>query len=175
MDKILTPSPRGWVPTFVGMTIKKNEVALGLPLILFFALPISASIFFALGGLFDITGWTAFLSHPQLWPALQLALFTGLISTGISLFVGLLIVSGLYQTEWWPRLSTQVGSMLAVPHLALAVGVSFLIMPSGFIARAIAVFAGWAVPPNWVTTHDPYGVALVTCLVIKETPFLVVL
>ena len=173
MDKILTPSPRGWVPTFVGMTIKKNEVALGLPLILFFALPLSASIFFALGGLFDITGWTAFLSHPQLWPALQLALFTGLISTGISLFVGLLIVSGLYQTEWWPRLSTQVGSMLAVPHLALAVGVSFLIMPSGFIARAIAVFAGWAVPPNWVTTHDPYGVALVTCLVIKETPFLI--
>ena len=173
MNKFLTPSPRGWVPTFVGMTIKGNRVALGLPLILLFVFPLSASVFFALGGLFDAAGWTALLAHPQVWPALQLSLSTGLVSTGISLFVALLIVSGLYQTKLWPRLSSQVGAMLAVPHLALAVGISFLIMPSGFIARVIAVFVGWAVPPNWVTTHDPYGLALIACSVIKETPFLI--
>ena len=144
-----------------------------LPLALFFALPLSASVFFALGGLFDAAGWTAFFAHPQLWPALQLSLFTGLISTGLSLLAALFIISGLYQTKWWPRLSSHIGAMLAVPHLALAIGISFLIMPSGFIARVIAVFTGWTAPPNWITTHDPYGLALIACLVIKETPFLI--
>jgi putative thiamine transport system permease protein len=140
------------------------------PLLIFFALPLTASILFALSGMLDTSGWASLFAHPQLWPALRLSLITGFASTAVSVIVGLIIVAGLYQS---PKLTALTGFMLAVPHLAIAISLSFLIMPSGFLARLISVFTKWQVPPNWVTTHDPYGLALVAALVLKETPFLI--
>jgi putative thiamine transport system permease protein len=140
------------------------------PFLLLFAAPLIASLFFALSGLFDKSGWALLLAHPQLWPALELSLLTGLASVVLSLIAAILIVAGLYQSR---RLSTITGAMLAVPHVALAIGISFLIMPSGLLARAISVFTGWVTPPNWITTHDPFGLSLIFALALKETPFLI--
>ena len=169
---LIRPQP-AVIPTFGGTTLKGNRVALGLPVILLFALPLVASVLFALGGLLDANGWASLLAHPQLWPALQLSLLTGLASCSLSVLLALLIVSGLYATKRWTQLTSQVGAMLAVPHLAMAIGISFLVMPSGFLARGLALFTGWTVPPNWITTHDPYGILLIISLVIKETPFFI--
>jgi putative thiamine transport system permease protein len=141
-----------------------------LPLLVLFALPLLASLIFALTSLFDPPAWTSLFAHPQLWSALALSLYTGLASTALSLVAAILIVARLYKNR---NLSTITGAMLALPHLALAIGVSFLVMPSGFIARVIAVFTGWQAPPNWITTHDPYGLALIASLALKETPFLI--
>ncbi len=152
--------------------MKTRRDTLALPLMLLFVFPLIASFFFAARSIFDLAGWAALFIHPQLWSGLQLSLITGLVSASLSVLAALLIVSGLYQTKWWPRIPSQVGAMLAVPHLAMAIGLAFLIMPSGFIARGVAMFTGWQTPPNWISTHDPYGLALVASLVIKETPFL---
>jgi putative thiamine transport system permease protein len=144
-----------------------------LPLIILFALPLVASVVFALSGLFDAEAWHALFQHPQLWPALGLSLFTGLASAALALLLAVIIVAGLYDSAWWSRISAQIGPMLAVPHLAMAIGLSFLIVPSGFLARIIALFTGWTTPPNWISNHDPYGLSLIAALVIKETPFLI--
>jgi putative thiamine transport system permease protein len=145
-----------------------------LPLFILFALPLIASVMFALSGLFDAEAWSALLQHSQLWPALQLSVFTGLTSAALALVLAVIIVAGLYDSAWWSRVSAQIGAMLAVPHLAMAIGVGFLIMPSGFLARLISVtVTGWTTPPNWISNHDPYGWSLIAALVIKETPFLI--
>ncbi len=145
-----------------------------LPLVLLFGLPLIASLLYALISLFDREGWAALFGHPQIWPALFLSLFTGLSAAVLSLGLALIIVVGLYGSTRWPRLSRRVGSMLAVPHLAMALGIAFLIMPSGLIARAIATLVtGWQIPPQWISNHDPYGLSLIAVLVIKETPFLI--
>ncbi|USE36023.1 ABC transporter permease [Endozoicomonas sp. SCSIO W0465] len=65
--------------------------------------------------------------------------------------------------------------MMAVPHVALAFGIIFVLMPSGLLARLVAIFAGWSFPPDWQMVQDPYGISLVLLLVIKETPFLIVM
>lgn len=114
------------------------------------------------------------LAHPQLWPALWLSLFTGTCAVGLSLFLALVIVASLYESRWWRWLSPATGAFLAIPHLAFAIGFAFLIMPSGLIARLIAlIFTGWDSPPQWVTTQDPWGLSLIASLVLKETPFLI--
>lgn len=141
-----------------------------LPLLLLFAFPLISGLYFALNGLFRNSGWTSLLSHPQLWSATELSLITGLASTVLSLIIAIFIITGLYQSA---KLSSITGVMMAVPHVALAIGVSFLIMPSGIIARMISIFTGWQSPPNWITTHDPYGLALIASLTLKETPFLI--
>ena len=66
--------------------------------------------------------------------------------------------------------------LLAVPHLAIAVGLAFLIAPSGWLIRLISPWAtGWHTPPDFPLVQDPLGLALAFALVLKETPFLILM
>ena len=48
--------------------------------------------------------------------------------------------------------------MLATPHSALAIGLAFLIAPSGWIVRALSPWlTGWTLPPDVATVGDPRG------------------
>jgi putative thiamine transport system permease protein len=62
--------------------------------------------------------------------------------------------------------------LLAVPHAAFAIGLALLLMPSGLVARGIALVTGWTSPPDVATVQDPWGFALIAGLVCKEVPFL---
>jgi putative thiamine transport system permease protein len=154
------------------MTQKKNLVGL-IPISLLFALPLIISLFYALIGAFNSTAWQALFAHPQLWSGLELSIFTGATSAVLALMIAIIIVAATYESAEWRNLPATMGAMLALPHLALAIGLSFLMMPSGLLARIIANILGWQTPPNWITTHDPYGIALIAALTIKETPFLI--
>ncbi len=142
-------------------------------MLILFALPLFASLFYALTGTFDAAAWQALFTHPQLWSGLELSIFTGATSAALAMVVAIMIVAATYESAAWPRLPAVMGAMLALPHLALVIGLSFLIMPSGVLARIIANIVGWQTPPNWITTHDPYGLSLIAALTIKEAPFIV--
>jgi putative thiamine transport system permease protein len=63
--------------------------------------------------------------------------------------------------------------MLATPHAAFAIGLVFLIAPSGWILRALSPWlTGFDWPPPWPTTQDPWGLGLIVALTAKEVPFL---
>ncbi len=109
----------------------------------------------------------ALLAHPQFWGALWLTVFTGVLSTAIALICALMIIAG--RGDRLPNTS----AFLAVPHLSLAIGLAMVIMPTGLIARLLAVPFGWTSPPAWVSVQDPQGWSLIAALVLKETPFLV--
>lgn len=138
-----------------------------LPLFLIFLLPLALTLALILPAFADAAAFKALLNHPQFWGAAWLTLFTGLASTALSLICTLIIIAGR------PTRPPQAGVMLALPHLSLAIGLSLLIMPAGLLARIVALPFGWTSPPQWVTTQDPYGLALIAALVLKETPFLV--
>ncbi|WBL32711.1 ABC transporter permease subunit [Sinirhodobacter sp. HNIBRBA609] len=116
--------------------------------------------------------WAAVLAQPGLWGGLWLTLVTGIGATVLSLVLsvplGLWIMGRPWAARW-------LAPMLAVPHAALAVGLAFLIAPSGWFGRALAQVLGWAVPPAWPLPGDPYGAALVLGLVLKELPFLLLM
>lgn len=66
-----------------------------------------------------------------------------------------------------------LGPMLAVPHAAFAIGLVFLLSPSGWLLRVLSPRAtGLTAPPPWVTTQDPWALGLILALVAKEVPFL---
>ena len=67
-------------------------------------------------------------------------------------------------------------AFLATPHAAFAVGLGFVLAPSGFVLRLTnAFFATPDLPPTIATIQDPHGWALACALVIKEFPFLVLM
>jgi putative thiamine transport system permease protein len=141
---------------------------------LLWAAPLAAGLVAGLVPAVNTAAWQALMAHPQMWPALALSLFTGTMALALSLALAILMVIGLYQSRLWRWLSPASGMFLALPHLAFAIGFGFLIMPSGVLARVLAqAVTGWPAPPSWVTTQDPLGIALIACLVLKETPFLI--
>ncbi|MDP8997255.1 MAG: hypothetical protein M3O03_09680 [Pseudomonadota bacterium] len=145
---------------------------MGLPLVLIFILPVLAVMLFMMQDAASLTGWAALFDHPQFAKALALSLFTGSVASLAAFVASVFIACTLFQCGKLRQVSLPLGAMLALPHLAFGVGFSFLIMPSGLIARLLALPWGWATPPQIATLHDPYGLALALALAAKETCFL---
>jgi putative thiamine transport system permease protein len=135
------------------------------PVVLLFLLPLLFSFLLLLPGLFDAQSFSALFQHPQFWGAVRLTLLTGVTSTTLALGFAIVIVLGAGH-----RLLVQSAVFLALPHLALAMGLGFLLAPTGLLAR---IFVGGATPPDWQLVQDQWGFGLIMALVLKETPFLV--
>src|SRR3546814_10354568 len=66
--------------------------------------------------------------------------------------------------------------LIAVPHAAVALGLAFLIAPSGWLVRLVSPWAtGWELPPDVATVQDPNALALALGLNVKELPFLLLM
>lgn len=114
------------------------------------------------------------------WPGLPraaaLSLGTGLASTLVSLALTLLILAAFAGTPTFARIRRMIAPLLSVPHAAAALGLAFLIAPSGWIARAFSPWlTGWDQPPNLLILNDPYGISLTLGLIAKELPFLLLM
>ncbi|MEO8409852.1 MAG: hypothetical protein ABI478_04725, partial [Propionivibrio sp.] len=107
------------------------------------------------------------------WP---LALLATLVSSMLSTLFACLFAGGIamlvYPGRSWSRLQLRLPLLLSVPHAAFAVGLFFLLSPSGLLARVIAQLLGWVSPPSWVIVQDPYALSLALALAIKESWFL---
>ena len=69
-----------------------------------------------------------------------------------------------------------LGPLVAIPHSTIAIGLVFLLAPSGWLMRLISpILTGLEQPPSWGFVPDPYGIALTLGLVAKELPFLLLL
>lgn len=129
----------------------------------------------ALGGVEPgLAPWRRLLADPALGAALRTTIVSGLLATIVSLLLAILFVAGASRHRWFLRALATLAPVLAVPHAALAIGFAFLVAPSGWIARLVSPWlTGWQRPPDLATVNDGWGLALAAGLVIKETPFLV--
>lgn len=116
------------------------------------------------------------MGWPGLPAAIRLSVVTGVMATAISLALTLLIVAAWQGTRSFAWVTRALAPLLALPHAAAAFGLAFLIAPSGWIARAFSPWAtGWDRPPDLLLVNDPWGLALVAGLVLKEVPFLLLM
>ncbi|MBK8158536.1 MAG: hypothetical protein IPK59_07115 [Rhodospirillaceae bacterium] len=132
----------------------------------------------ALGGdTLSLDGFRRLLADPRLTPSLLATLTAGLVATLASFLTALALAArfdptGENEQGWAHRLAVAV---LALPHVALGLGLAFLLMPSGWVMRVVAWTTGlFPVPPDWLLVTDTGGVALALGLFLKETPFLFV-
>ena len=65
------------------------------------------------------------------------------------------------------------GPLVAIPHAAVAIGMVFLLAPSGWLIRLLSPgVTGFDRPPVWSLVPDPHGLALIFGLAAKEILFL---
>lgn len=131
----------------------------------------------ALGGVrLTLAPWAALFQEPGIWRSILLSLGPGLISTAIALAAVLLFLAGVSGSRLYRVMLGAVSPLLAVPHAAAALGLMFLIAPSGWLARLFSPWAtGWERPPDLLIIHDPLALSMIAALVIKEIPFLLLI
>lgn len=155
------------------MTLLRLAPALTLGLL---TLPVAAGLLASFAPAFGPQGFAALLDWPGLARACLLSVSTGLGSTLIALTLAVLILGLLADRPAFSALRRLLSPLLAVPHAAAALGLAFLIAPSGWIARALSPWAtGWQVPPDLLILNDTAGLSLTLGLVAKELPFLLLM
>ncbi len=143
-------------------------------LVLLSGLPVIAGLGGSVANGSDWAGWRTVLTTPGIAQSVTLALWTGITATALSLVIAHLTVMVAATGQWSIRLRSIVLPLIALPHLAMAIGIALVLSPSGLILRLLSPWmTGLTVPPDWQTVQDPAGVSLILGLIVKEAPFLV--
>jgi putative thiamine transport system permease protein len=125
---------------------------------------------------FSLEPWRVLLQAPGVATALQLTLLTGWLATGLSLLLAVSVVAFVFHRRWAARLGASLAPVLAMPHSALAIGLAFVITPSGWLVRWVSPgLTGWDLPPDIATVGHASGWPLVLALLLKEVPYLVLM
>lgn len=131
----------------------------------------------ALGG--DSLGlepWKRLLATPGLATSVRLTLQTAIAATALALAVVIGFCSTMHGTRFFRRMQVMLSPLLAAPHVAVAIGLAFLIAPGGWAVRLVSPWlTGWTRPPDIAIVHDGAGVSFVLGLLLKEVPYLLLM
>lgn len=128
------------------------------------------------GSQFSLGPWVRLTAWPGLSSSVWLTFKTGFLSSLFAFLLAVLLVAGWQGTRWYKLAHGLLSPLLSLPHTAAALGLAFLIAPSGWIARLFSPWAtGWERPPDLLILHDPGGWSLILGLVLKELPFLLLM
>ncbi|WP_420563962.1 ABC transporter permease [Thalassobaculum sp.] len=113
------------------------------------------------------------LTEPGLGTSAWLSLSVGLGSTLAAFALAVGFTAAAQDTPMFRAATRLISPLLSVPHVTLAIGLAFLLAPSGWAFRLLSPWAtGWERPPDLLIVQDPHGLSLALGLVLKETPFL---
>ncbi|MGX5915602.1 hypothetical protein ACR0ST_12810 [Aliidiomarina sp. Khilg15.8] len=130
-------------------------LVIGLPLLL---APMQLSL-----RLFELSmaEWQAFVGSPSLLQSIGYTLLLALIPTLLALYAALYFIAGRQRAPSW------IAPLLAMPHVAFAVGISFLLVTDGWMQRLL---------PETVGLLDDKSMPLMLLVLwFKELPFLLLM
>lgn len=154
-----------------GKTVTRPAV---LILLLISALPTFAGLLAALWFGLDSAALARVLETPGIGHSLFSAIWSGAAATAVALCLAHLAVALAISGNWRARLNALTLPVLAMPHLAIGIGLALLLAPSGLLLRLISPWAsGFELPPDWHIVQDPASLSLIAGLVLKETCFLI--
>lgn len=109
---------------------------------------------------------------PGILKSILLSFYTGFFSTILALLFSQIILLSIFNTKFYYYLKIIISPLLAMPHITMAVGLIFLLSPSGLIFRLLSPWlTGFNRPPDFFIIPDEYGLSLILGLILKETPF----
>ncbi len=137
-------------------------------------MPTTAGLIAALWFGLDAGALVRVFATPGIALSIGSSLWTGCIATALSLLLAHLAVGLAVTGNWRRRLNSLVLPLLAMPHLAIGIGLALVLAPSGVLMRLLSPWAtGFDLPPDWLIVNDTAGVSLIIGLVLKETCFLI--
>lgn len=114
------------------------------------------------------------LADARLWSAVGATLSAGLAATVTATVTAFILAAraSLRDVASAARRQRVAATFLAVPHAALALGLAFLLAPTGWLVRLLATAIGLETPAGVEIVPAEQGLLLALGLYLKETPFL---
>lgn len=122
---------------------------------------------------FSLDGFYQLLSWPGIGQSIFITFFVTLASTLLTTLFAFSILQSCWHHPWWTKLENLLAPILALPHVAFAVGFAFLFSTSGFIARLGLLISRDDALSHWQIINNQYGLGLIIALTIKEIPFII--
>ncbi|WP_261815850.1 ABC transporter permease [Vibrio gallicus] len=112
--------------------------------------------------------------------SIALSLSSALLSSYLACLLTFVILQSCWHSRWWRRIEITLSPLLALPHVAFAIGFAFLFSPTGLGVRALHALTGVDLTHNSgaqqaLLVQDPYALGLTLMLAIKEVPFLLLM
>ena len=125
-------------------------------------------------GEFNLDYFYISMNIPGIYRSILLSMFTGIVSTALALFFSQVILLYFFKTKFYNYLKIIISPLIALPHITMAIGLIFLLSPSGLLLRSVSPWlTGFDRPPNSYLFPDEYGFFLILGLILKEIPFLI--
>ncbi|HWA50190.1 MAG TPA: ABC transporter permease subunit [Dongiaceae bacterium] len=129
------------------------------------------------GDVLSLAPWRELALQPGLFASLLATLVSAFVATPMALMLALFLAARIAPDgrvrRGLPRGAAALLSwLLATPHAAFAIGLAFLLAPSGWLVRLAALLVPVERPPDFLLLRDPLGLSLAIGLILKETPFL---
>ncbi|WP_413284655.1 ABC transporter permease [Vibrio sp. MA40-2] len=122
---------------------------------------------FSLQGFVDVFAWSGVTK------SISLTIFTSLVSSYLACFLTFCILQTTWNSRYWKWVGKSLSPLLAVPHIAFAIGFAFLFSPTGLFAR---IFSPILDSDYFsILVNDQYGIGLTIALAFKELPFLLLM
>lgn len=114
-----------------------------------------------------------------IWHSLLLSAVTAIVSTYIACFITFSILQATWGNRFWRYIQSTLSVLVAMPHVAFAIGFAFLFAPTGLGMRVMESLAIWPIDHQdqslSILVKDPYGLGLICVLALKEVPFLLLM
>ncbi|EIO3936542.1 thiamine ABC transporter permease [Vibrio vulnificus] len=122
-------------------------------------------------------GFDAVFNWTGVEKSIALTVFSALFSTYLACLFTFAILQALWQNRHWKKVESLLSPLLAMPHVAFAIGFAFLFSPTGLVARVAAqtLDVGLSTDDNAWFVNDPYALGLTIALALKEIPFLLLM
>ncbi|MDC5810035.1 thiamine ABC transporter permease [Vibrio europaeus] len=129
---------------------------------------------------FSIDGFSAVFGWAGVWQSIGLTVYSAILSSYLACLITFAILQSAWKSPFWRKIELSLSPLLAMPHVAFAIGFAFLFAPTGMGARLLHELFGY--DPNGQTVDDlallvkdPYALGLIVMLAIKEVPFLLLM
>ena len=131
----------------------------------------------AIGGhVLSLDPWRRLFEYPGFNTSLLTTLSTGVLASVLAVVLALGFSAVVFDRRWVRSVGGWLAPILSTPHSAFAIGLAFMLAPSGWIVRALSPWlTGWTTPPDVATIGHPSGLALVIGLLLKEVPYLILM
>lgn len=129
---------------------------------------------------FSLDGFTQVFAWEGVWQSIGLTLFSAIVSSYLACLMTFAILQSSWKSPFWRKVEIALSPLLAMPHVAFAIGFAFLFAPTGMVTRSL--YSLFDIDSSTQTVGDiafliknPYAIGLVVMLALKEIPFLMLM
>ncbi|AAW87166.1 ABC transporter permease protein [Aliivibrio fischeri ES114] len=129
---------------------------------------------------FSLDGFALVFSWEGVWRSIGLTIYSAITSSYLACLITFAVLQATWGSKFWRKVELSLSPLLATPHVAFAIGFSFLFAPTGMGVRALHGLFGYDASPQDINDlafliKDPHALGLIVMLALKEVPFLLLM